>query len=151
VLMYVSNRPAYMGNPDFDLDKQTISLHHSDSPTRMMGFGQADEYYEIKHFTGSGFGVTLRYDYDAHRGQEVTLARFDPTARKLLVFGGEITGGGGMEGLGCSQRVTFAVKDCRETMRIMQDVGHHLSMVYGNCIDQVRDLAELMGFEVLLV
>ena len=150
-MMYVSNKPAYMGNPDFDLEGNSITLHHSDSPTRMLGFDQPDQYYEIKSFTVSGFGATLRYDYLKHEGQEVTLARFDPSGKKLLVFNGEITGGGGMDGYGCSQRVTFSVKDCRETMRVMQDFGHHLSLVYGDCIEQVRDLAVLMGFEVVTV
>ncbi len=151
VMMYISNKPAYMGNPDFDLENNTITLHHSDSPTKMVGFDQPDQYYEIKSFTESGFGVTLRYDYDSHKGQEVTLSRFDPSGKKMLVFAGEISGGGGMEGFGCSQRVSFAVKNSRETMRVMQDFGHHLSMVYGNCIEQVRDLAVLMDFEVVII
>ena len=150
VMMYVSNRPAYMGNPNYDLDNNIISLSHSDSPTKMLGFDQPDEYYEIKSFTESGFGVTLRYDYQAHKGQEVTLSRFDPTGKKLLLFQGEIAGGGGMEGFGCSQRVSFEVNSSREIMRAMQDFGHHLSMVYGNCVEQVRDLSVLMGYEVVM-
>ena len=32
VMMYTSNKPAYMGNPDFELDNNIIRLHHSDSP-----------------------------------------------------------------------------------------------------------------------
>jgi hypothetical protein len=151
VMMYVSNKPAYMGNPDIDLENNAIILHHSDSPTRMSGFGQRDDYYEIKSFTEAGFGVTLRYDYAAHMGQQVTLSRFDPSARRMLVIPGEISGGGGMEGFGCSQSVTISVSDSRECMRTMQDFGHHLSMVYGNCTEQIRDLGELMDFDVLMI
>jgi hypothetical protein len=151
VMMYVTHRPAYMGNPDLDLEGNIIRLHHSDSPTRMFGFEQPAGYYEVKSFTEAGFGVTLRYDYQAHKGQEVTLARFDPSGKKILVIPGEITAGGGMEGLGCSQQVSIAVHDSREAMRAMQDFGHHLSMVYGNCTERVRDLALLMDFEVVTV
>jgi len=151
VMMYVTHRPAYMGNPDFDLEGNIIQLHHSDSPTQMFGFEQPADYYEIKSFTEAGFGVTLRYDYQAHKGQEVTLARFDPSGRKILVIPGEISGGGGMEGFGCSQKVSIAVPDSREAMRAMQDFGHHLSLVYGNCLEQVRDLAVLMDYEVVTV
>jgi L-fucose isomerase-like protein len=151
VMMYLTNKPAYMGNPDFNLEESTITLHHSDSPTRMMGFDQPVEYYEIKSFTEAGFGVTLRYDYGAHKGQEVTLARFDPAGKRMLVIPGEISGGGGMEGYGCSQRVSIAVKSSRESMRAMQDFGHHLSLIYGNCTEQVRDLGVLMDFEVVVV
>jgi hypothetical protein len=140
-----------MGNPDFDLQQNIISLHHSDSPTRMAGLNMPEDYYEIKSFTEAGFGATLRYDYDAHKGQAVTLARFEPSARKILVVPGEISGGAGMDGLGCSQRLSITVTNAREVMREMQDYGHHLSMVYGNCVEQIRDLSVLMGFDVDLV
>jgi hypothetical protein len=151
VMMYVSHKPAYMGNPDFDHDKNIITLHHSDSPTRMTGFDQPSDYYEIKSFTEAGFGATLRYDYEAHKGQTVTLARFDPSAKNIMVIPGVISGGAGMDGFGCSQRVSISVNNSRETMRIMQDFGHHLSLVYGNCVEQIRDLGELMGFGVSMV
>jgi len=151
VLMYVSHKPAYMGNPDFDLQQNVITLHHSDSPTRMAGFDKPADYYEIKSFAEAGFGATLRYDYEAHKGQIVTLARFDPSARKILVIPGEISGGAGMNGFGCSQRVSITVNDVRETIRKMQDFGHHLSLVYGNCVEQIRDLGVIMGFEVLII
>ena len=150
-MMYVSLKPAYMGNPDLDLEKNLIMLHHSDSPTRMNGLDKPHDYYEIKSFTEAGFGATLRYDYEAHKGQVVTLARFDPTAKKILVVPGEISGGGGMNGFGCSQRVSITVKDARETMREMQEFGHHFSLVYGNCVESIRDLGVIMGFEVRLV
>lgn len=151
VMMYISQKPAYMGNPDFDLENNILRLHHSDSPTKMNGFDQPHDYYEIKSFTAAGFGATLRYDYESKKGQKVTLSRFDPTGKKILVIPGEISGGGGMDGLNCSQNVSFKVKDCKETMRKMQDVGHHLSMVFGDYTDQIRDLAELMDFEVIIV
>lgn len=151
VMMYVTHRPAYMGNPDLELTGNIIQLHHSDSPTQMSGFDKPADYYIIKSFTQSGFGATLRYDYQAHEGQEVTLARFDPSGKKMLVIPGEISGGGGMEGYGCSQKVRISVADAREAMRAMQDFGHHLSMVYGNCTEQVRDLALLMDYQVVMV
>jgi L-fucose isomerase-like protein len=150
-MMYVSHKPAYMGNPDLDLEKNIIMLHHSDSPTKMSGFDKPQDYYEIKSFTEAGFGATLRYDYNAHKGEIVTLSRFDPSARKILVIPGEISGGAGMDGLGCSQRVSIAVKNAREAMREMQEFGHHLSLVYGNCVESIRDLGVIMGFEVRIV
>jgi L-fucose isomerase-like protein len=150
-MMYVTNKPAYMGNPNFDLKNNIITLNHSDSPTKMTGFGQPDGYYEIKSFADAGFGVNLRYDYEAHKGQVVTLSRFDPSAKKMLVIPGEISGGGGMEGIGCSQEVSIRVKDSREAMREMQVYGHHLSLVYGDCTEQIRDLGELMDFGVVKV
>jgi L-fucose isomerase-like protein len=151
VLMYISQKPAYMGNPDFDLDNDIITLHHSDSPTKMHGFDQPDDYYEIKSFTESGFGATLRYDYEQQKGQQVTLARFDPAGKKLLILPGEISGGGGLDGYGCSQKVSIKVRDCKETVRIMHDFGHHLAMVYDDWTDPIRDLAVLAGFETYVL
>lgn len=151
VLMYLSQKPAYMGNPDFDLDHNILTLHHSDSPTKMHGFDLPDDDYEIKSFTQSGFGATLRYDYAKLTGQQATLARFDPTGRKLLLVPGVISGGGGMDGYGCAQTIDFKVNDCREIMRTMQDFGHHLAMVLGDWTDSVKDLSVLMGFKVIEV
>ena len=151
VLMYISQKPAYMGNPDFDLEQDILTLHHSDSPTRMHGFNRPEEGYEIKSFTDSGFGATLRYDYEKQKGQKVSLARFDPSGRKMLMLSGEIAGGGGMDGQGCAQNVSFKVNNCKEIMRAMQDFGHHLAMVFGDWSDTVRELSVLMGFEVIQV
>jgi hypothetical protein len=36
-------------------------------------------------------------------------------------------------------------------MREMQEFGHHLSLVYGNCVESIRDLGVIMGFEVRIV
>ncbi|MFC2090847.1 hypothetical protein ACFLT1_08725, partial [Bacteroidota bacterium] len=147
-MMYVSDKPAYMGNPDFFHNKNIIQLHHSDSPTKMTGFNQENDYYEIKSFTDEGFGVTLRYDYSRMKGQEVTMARFNPAGTKILVLPGTIDTGGGMEGIGCAQTVDVTVADSKEAMRSMQEYGHHLSLVFGNCVDQIRDLGTLLNFEV---
>jgi L-fucose isomerase-like protein len=151
VMMYISHKPAYMGNPDIDLGTDILTLHHSDSPTKMDGFDQPDDYFEIKSFTESGFGATLRYDYDKKKGQVVTLSRFDPSGRKILVTKGEITGGSGLDGFGCSQKVNIKVPDGREMQRKMQDFGHHLAMVFDDWTEEIRDLGVLMGFEVVLV
>ncbi len=149
VMMYIAQKPAYMGNPDFDLENNTITLHHSDSPTKMRGFDQPADDYQIKSFTHAGFGATLRYDYSKKIGQKATLARFDPTGRKMLIVPGEICGGGGMDGYGCAQTVSFKVNNSKEIMRTMQDFGHHLAMVFDDWTDPVKDLSVLMGFEII--
>jgi L-fucose isomerase-like protein len=151
VMMYVSHKPAYMGNPDFDLGTDILTLHHSDSPTKMNGFDQPDDYYEIKSFTESGFGATLRYDYERKKGQMVTLSRFDPSGKRIILTRGEISGGTGMDGFGCSQKVSIKIPDAREMQRKMQDFGHHLVMVFDDWTGEIRDLGDMMGFEVVMV
>jgi len=151
IMMYISHKPAYMGNPDFDTESNILTLHHSDSPTKMNGFDQPDDYYEIKSFTYAGFGASIRYDYEKKKGQAVTLSRFDPSGKKLILTSGEITGGGGMEGYNCAQSVSIRIPDCKEMQREMQNYGHHLAMVFDDWTDQIRDLGDLMGFEVVRV
>jgi len=70
---------------------------------------------------------------------------------KILVTRGEIIESGGMEGCGCSQDVTLQVPDCYEFWRASQNYGHHLSLVYGDYTQQIRDLGDMMNFEVELV
>ena len=50
VEMYLSRKAVYMGNPDVDVDKNTLSLHHSVASLKMKGLDKSDSYYEIDGF-----------------------------------------------------------------------------------------------------
>jgi len=69
----------------------------------------------------------------------------------MLVTHGEITGGGGLEGLGCAQNVDIRIPKGYEFWRESQNFGHHLSLVYGDLIHRIRDLGDMMDFEVVAV
>ncbi len=151
VSIYLSRKSAYMGNPDIDTGKNLLTLHHSDSGRKIEGIDKEPADYDIHSFTHEGFGATLRYDFGRHAGKTATLSRFDPSGNRLLAIKGTVMEGGGLSGYGCAQRVTLAVQDSGEILYQMQDFGHHLALVLGDYTGQIRQLGDLMGFEVVRV
>ena len=115
----------------------------------MKGLDAQPTSYDIQSFTKSGFGTTLRHDFNKDKGEKVTVARFDPSATKILISNGEIIGGNGLEGYGCAQNMDIQLPNGYEFWRESQNFGHHLAMVYGDYTENIRDLGDLMGFEVI--
>ncbi len=150
VLMYLSRKAVYMGNPDVDIDANTIRIHHSVASLKMAGLDEPDTPFGIQSFTNAGFGATLRHDFNQEKGEAVTVARFDSTGSKLLVTSGTILSGGGLEGQGCAQTVTFRIANGKRFLREQQNFGHHLTLVLGDYVEDVRLLGEAMGFEVVV-
>jgi len=152
ILMYISGKSAYMGNSYLlDKDKNIIAVHHDVPGLKMKGFNKPDLPYEIRNFTVGGWGVTIRYDFSRDKGETVTLARFNPTATKLLVARGEIVGCGGFDKVGCSLRAEIKVSDAVKLFHEEAEFGHHLAMVYGDYVNMLKDLGKIIGFDVIEV
>jgi len=152
VLMYTSGRSSYMGNSSL-ISKQEnlIRILHDVPGLKMKGFDTDDLPYTLTSFTQGGWGATIRYDFSRDIGEPVTLGRFDPAARRLLVVMGEITGGDGVETVGCSLSAEVRVGDAVELFHREADFGHHLAMVYGNYAEELRELAGVMDFDIVEV
>jgi hypothetical protein len=151
VEMYVSDKSVYMGNPFFNKEENTLRIKHSNCSLKMNGFHTANTPYDIHSFAESGFGVTLRHDFKQYQGTACTVARFDPSGMKLLVTKGDLLTGIGNEGFGCEQSVTLRVPECYELWRSSQNYGHHFSLVYGDYIQEIRDLGDMLNFEVEMI
>jgi hypothetical protein len=149
--MYVSGKSVYMGNPFFDFENNTLRLKHSNCSLKMNGLEAEDTSYDIHSFAESGFGATLRHDFKLYKGNTCTVSRFDPSGMKILVTKGEVITGIGNEGFGCEQSVSLKIPDCQEFWRSSQNYGHHFSLVYGDYTREIRDLGDMMNFEVKLI
>ena len=149
--MYVSDKSVYMGNPFFNKKENTLRLKHSNCSLKMNGFNTANTPYDIHSFAESGFGVTLRHDFKQYKGMPCTVARFDPSGMKLLLTKGDLLTGIGNEGFGCEQSVTLEVPDCYEFWRSSQNYGHHFSLVYGDYTQEIRELGDMLNFEVEMI
>ncbi|MFO7898183.1 MAG: hypothetical protein R6V58_03880 [Planctomycetota bacterium] len=149
-LMYVSGKSPYMGNCALlSKPENQVRIVHSVPGLKMKGLDEPSLPYAITSFTTGGWGVTLRYDFSRDVGEPVTIARFDPTARKLLVAAGEIVGGEGYEKIGCSVGVHLGLRDVVDFFDQQQDFGHHMAMVYGDYTDDLRRLGRLMDIAVV--
>jgi len=151
VEMYLARKAVYMGNPDINVKENILTIHHSVASRQLKGIEQPMTPYEITSFTQAGFGATLRYDFSQDSGEPVTVSRFDPSATKLLVSKGTVIGGSGLDGCGCAQTVNIRIPNGKQLLRKQQDFGHHLALVFGDYIDEIDLLGELMGFEVVNV
>lgn len=132
-------------------DKDNLyMMQHSVAHRNLRNNGKASPY-AIRNFAyDQGFGVTIRYDFDADAGQKITMCRFSPDGTKLFIGSGEIVMGGGYEGYNCSQLVYFKVKDQADTWTKQCMAGNHCTMVYGDYVKELTDLAISLGVEPLV-
>lgn len=125
-------------------------MQHSVAHRNMHNNGKKSPY-AIRNFAfDQGFGTTLRYDFDADEGQEMTFCRFSPDGSKLFIGSGKIIMGGGYDGNNCSQLVYFQVKNQKDTWEKQCFAGNHCTMVYGNYVRELKDLAISLGVEPLV-
>jgi len=152
LMMYVSKKSAYMGNVNYDAKKSELHFIHDAAGLRMRGIAGPDSAYEIQPFTHEStgsFGTTIRYDFSRDVGEVVTIARANTS--KLLLTKGEIVAGHGFRSFGCSLGFKVRVPDALELYHKAAEVGNHLAVVYGDYTRELRDLADLMKFELLEV
>ena len=178
ILSTLADKPAYMGNTTHDAkaiatgryglspffhtdindkcmdvvkaDPDNVILTWHAVPRRnMQGWDAPKAPYAIRPFAASGFGVTLRYDFNQDIGQTITMCRISPDCSKLFVSKGEIVGGVGFGDYSCSEGVFFRVKDGNDFFQKQLEVGNHVPLVYGDCFDQVCALGRHLGLEVI--
>ncbi|UCG56380.1 MAG: hypothetical protein JSU70_16145 [Phycisphaerales bacterium] len=150
-LSYFGRRTVYMGNPLFDVGNNILTISHDVAGLKMKGFESAPLPYELRNFTVGGWGVTFRYDFNADKGQPVTIARADPGQSKILITKGEILDGFGVNMIGCSLGVRIKLQDTLKLFRNAADYGGHLIMAYGDYVKAMEDLSTVVGFELVVV
>lgn len=150
ILMAVANAAPYMGNTMvWDRENNECRILH-DVPTRYMkGFDQEALPVELVSFAMDGWGTTLRYDFSRDIGEKVTLINMSPDMKKIMIVTGEISGCDNYLTPECKLAMRFKVADANHFHQCQQWVGHHFSMVYGDYAQQVAELAEDYGMEVL--
>ena len=167
ILGALGHKPVFMGNTTHHLQfegetigargieemeqypENTLVTWHAVTSRHMKGFDTPASKYLLRPFTWSGFGVTLRTDFNEDKGQVVTMCRINPACTKMLVAKGTIAGGVGYNLDGCNIGVYITVKDEHDFYQKQLECGNHVPLVYGDCFDEVCQLGELLGLEVL--
>jgi len=126
-----------------------IITYHSSINLQMRGYDAQPLEYDIRNYTGSGWGVTFRHDFRLDKGQPLTMARISPDAKTLFVARGTVVAGTGEQMSGCTQGVLFSVADSKDFFHKQCNVGNHVPMVFGDCFDQIVALGKLLGLNVL--
>ena len=126
-----------------------VMTQHSVGNRKMKGFDEEGARYAIRPFAYSGFGVTMRRDFDHDKGQVITMCRFSPNCDKLLVSKGTLTGGFGYDMDNCTHGALFQVADTQKFYNAQIYVGNHVPFVYGDYADELAELGRILGLEVL--
>ncbi len=170
-LMNISGKAPYMGNtnpilykngeaqprryvPEESLKniKEEPNLYftwHSTPNRRLKGFDKPESPYGIQPFAYSGFGATLRHDFNKDCGQPVTMMRFAPDCRKMFVAKGVIKGGGGFSQQNCTLFVIFQVQNQADFFAKQIEFGNHIPLVYGDYTKELAMLGDALGLEVV--
>jgi hypothetical protein len=145
----LAKKTAYMGNLFLvSREDHLIKILHDVPGLKLKGYDAPDVPYELQNFTLGGWGTTVRYDFCQDKGQQVTIARVNPSADKLMVTRGTIAGCAGMNSPSCSLQVIIEVADPVDFFHKAVDFGNHSAMVYGDYAPQLRALAGLMHMGV---
>jgi L-fucose isomerase-like protein len=150
--MYLTKKSVYMGNTSYIASENRLSISHDAAGLKMKGYDNPELPYEIQHFTdksAGGFGTTLRYDFLKDKGQEVTISRSNPFRRTIMLAKGTIIDGLGFRQTGCTLGINVEVPKVKELYHQGANIGNHLVVVYGDYIQEMKDLASIMDYEVL--
>ncbi len=108
--------------------------------------------YGLRHFAfDKKFGAVFRYDFNQDAGQEITICRFSPDCKKMLIGKGTVVCGGGYDTDNCNNYVIFRVEDQKKFYQAHKYTGNHLAICYGDYVEELKLLGESFGLELMLV
>ena len=147
ILQYAAHRPAFMGKPNHETD-ELLRIHHAVPALCMNGYGTKPLEYKLWAFTGQGFGGKLQVDFTENEQDHVTLARFNPAGDTICVKVGQVLRSEYDE-VYCSPYYYIQMDDARRYMHHLAGFGHHQVLVFGDYMQELKNLAEIMNFKVL--
>jgi hypothetical protein len=155
LLMSVAKKSPHLGNM-FLRQPNLLVVNHSAPGIKMNGFTEPGLPYQLGRFVHSGWGTKAVVNFMNHTEKRVTVARMDPTATKVLLLKGTLVGssGWGEDKLGCS--VEACIKptesgDSEAFVRKQKDYGNHLIWTYGDYVDDMAQLCDMLGLETEIV
>ncbi len=174
IMETLTNQSTYMGNsawlrmkdgkptaPDFaaatqeeldaikDIPNLFVTLH-SVANRQLKGYDTDLESYELRSFAFSGWGSTIRYDFSKDKGQDVTVIRIDPSCEKMLVIRGKIVGQFGFKRQNCSMACVYQVDDAKAVFDKTFDFGSLMCLTYGDHVDELKAVCDVLGLEMVL-
>lgn len=123
---------------------------HATPNSKMHGFDQPAAKYALRPFTNSGWGATMRINFDDFKGETITLMRFNPECSKIMVAKGTVVGGFGYDTTGCSEGIYFEVEDKYDYFHKQAKFGLHMPTVFGDHVGDIKRLGEVLDMEVVI-
>ena len=126
-------------------------VFHSTPNRKLHGYKEESkaEYSLAPFANDQGFGATIRYDFTQDAGQEITLLRISPDAKKLFAAKGTILAGSGAERTNCDEGFFMKIANQEDFFYKHINFGNHLVVTYGDYIKELQLLGESLGLEVV--
>jgi len=155
LLMSVAKKSSHLGNM-FLREPNVLVINHSAPGIKMNGFGAPGLPYQLGRFVHSGWGTKAVVDFMNNTEKHVTVARMNPTATKVLLLKGTLVGssGWGEDKLGCSVEAHIKPTDTGDSavfVRKQKDYGNHLIWTYGDYVDDMVQLCDMLGLQTEVV
>jgi len=155
LLMSVAKKSSHLGNM-FLQEPNMLVINHSAPGIRMNGFSEPGLPYQLGRFVHSGWGTKAVVDFMNNTERRVTVVRMDPTATRVLLLKGKLIGssGWGEDKLGCSVEAHVKPADSGDSavfVRKQKDYGNHLIWTYGDYVDDMVQLCDMLGLQTEIV
>lgn len=125
-------------------------IFHSTPNRKLRGYDKENAAYSLAPFANDqGFGATIRYDFTQDAGQEITLMRIAPDAKKMFVGKGTILAGSGSDRKNCDQGFFMKIANQKDFFYKHINFGNHLTVTYGNYEEELKALGDALGLEVV--
>jgi len=155
LLMSVAKKSSHLGNM-FHRQPNILVINHSAPGIKMNGFREPGLPYQLGRFVHSGWGTKAVVDFMNNAEKRVTVVRMNPTATKVLLLKGMLVGssGWGEDKLGCSVEAHVKPVDTGDSevfVRKQKDYGNHLIWTYGDYVDDMVQLCNMLDLQAEVV
>ncbi|MBN2151452.1 MAG: hypothetical protein JW839_08405 [Candidatus Lokiarchaeota archaeon] len=141
----LAGRPGFVSDPLFDTSKDLLIHAHCVSATRLDGPGGPASPYAIRSHMEDDKGASLQVRMEV--GREVTMLNFlDASLDQMLCSTGTVVDVPDSE-RGCRTKVATRVKNCRHMLENWEG-GLHRVIVYGDLVEDLRNLGKLLHFGI---
>ncbi len=145
VIKAMTGRPGFVTDPLFDTSQDLLIHAHCVSATRLDGPGGPVSPHRIRSHMEDDKGASLQVFMET--GRDITMVNFlDLTFGCMLCSTGTIVDVPDSE-RGCRTKASTRVKNCRYMLEHWTG-GLHRVVVYGNIVEDVRNLGKLMQFKI---
>ena len=145
VLRYLTGRPGFISDPVIDTSTNQIIYAHCVAPTRP--FENISSPYLIRSHVEDGKGASIQVILPPN--EMVTTVKFNVLERKMAIHQGRTIGNVDEE-RACRTKLVVETnaKKILENYRYPL-FGWHRVTIYGDFRDDLKDLAKLIGFEIV--
>jgi hypothetical protein len=155
--LYAFGLPGFISDPLIDTAKNAVIHAHCVAPTKMRGPASPRLPFSIRNHRDDNRGASLEVFMNEDIGQKVTWAKI-ANLETILLATGTIVEICDFDDRGCRTQLVAEVDDARAMFAkwgggvLPNDMMAllHRVVFYGDHVDNVRDIAHLLGLKVLL-